>query len=197
FSHEDVPAQTLDGKIDASELRNPRRPRAGRVDHGARAALIGLRAHTGDAAVRAGDRGDRRIFRERDPGFACARDVTIQHAGRIGVAVFRAEGAEPNVVGARVIEKGLGLGSGDATRGDAEARPHRERTLERGNIALLRDQEEIADLMEVRVGPDLVGESVDGRYRSLRELDVDLARELETNAAGILARRSEPKSIAF
>src|SRR6266568_7962324 len=51
--------------------------------------------------------------------------------------------------------------------------------------------------MEMRVGPDLFGEPFDVRERALREPNVDLARELETNAAGILARRSGPEAVAF
>src|SRR2546426_452262 len=66
-----------------------------------------------------------------------------------------------------------------------------------GDIAVLGDEKEVADLMKVRVGPDLVGETLDMRERALRELDVDLARELKTNAAGILARRSGSEPIAF
>ena len=60
--------------------------------------------------------------------------------------------------------------------------------LERRDVALLGDEEEVADLMEVRVGPDLVRESLDVRESALRELDVDLARKLKTDAARVLAR---------
>ena len=66
-----------------------------------------------------------------------------------------------------MLEKGLGLDSGNATRGDAEARPHREGTLECGDIPVFGDEEEVAHLMEARVGPDLVCESLDVRERSL------------------------------
>ena len=51
--------------------------------------------------------------------------------------------------------------------------------------------------MEVGVRADLVGESLDVRKRALRELDVDLARELKTNAARVLAGRTGSESIAL
>src|SRR5439155_2566973 len=80
FGHEDVPAERLDRKLDARELRDLRRPRAGGIYDGARSDLVRLRAQSGDAAVGAGDRHDRGILHERDAAFARARDVAVQHA---------------------------------------------------------------------------------------------------------------------
>ena len=57
----------------------------------------------------------------------------------------------------------LRLRGGDPACGNAKLRPHRERALERRHVALFGDQEEIADLMEVRIGADLIGESLDVR----------------------------------
>src|SRR5207245_5243136 len=111
--------------------------------------------------------------------------------------VLRAEGPEPNVVGARMRKERLRLCGGYATCGDAELRPHRERALERLHVALFSDEEQVADLMEVRIGADLIGESLDVRKRALRETDVDLARELQTDAAGILSRGSRPETVTF
>ena len=91
----------------------------------------------------------------------------------------------------------LRLRGGDPACGNAKLRPHRERALERRHVALFGDQEEIADLMEVRIGADLIGESLDVRKRALRETDVDLARELQTDAAGILSRGSGPETVTL
>src|SRR4029079_5834355 len=127
------------------------------------------------------------IFRERDAGLARARDVAGQHARGIRVAVFRAERPEAHVVGASVFEELFRFSCGDATRGNIEARPHRQRSLECGDIAIFGDEKEVADLMEVWIGPDLVLESLDMWKRTLRKFDVDLARELKTDAAGVLS----------
>src|SRR2546430_8588900 len=51
--------------------------------------------------------------------------------------------------------------------------------------------------MKVRVRADLVCESLDVGKRALRELDVDLARELQTDAARVLAGRTGAEPVAF
>src|SRR5438445_787398 len=86
---------------------------------------------------------------------------------------------------------------GHAASRDAEARPHRERTLEGGHVTVLGDEKQVTDLMEMRIGPDLLRESLDVRQRALGELHVDLARELQPNAARVLPSRARAESVAF
>src|SRR5439155_3563515 len=72
-----------------------------------------------------------------------------------------------------------------------------ERAFERSDVAVVGDEEEVADRMEMRVRADLVRKSLDVRKRVLRELDVDLARELQTNTARVLPRRAGAEPVAF
>src|SRR6266480_1980108 len=139
--------------------------RSGGIHDGARSDLLVFRAHTPYPAVGAGHCRDAGVLHEGDARFAGARHVAVQHAGRIGVTVLRAERTETHIVGACVFEERLGVGRGHLPCGHAEARPHGERALERVDIAVLADEEEVADLMEMRIGPDLVRESLDVRKR--------------------------------
>src|SRR2546430_1574328 len=103
--------------------------------------LIEVRSRMGnrDRARSTTDGMKSQLTLSSNAGFAGARDIAVQHAGGIGVAVLRAERTEAHVVGARVFEERFGLGRGHPPRGDAEACPHGERALERVCVAVFGD----------------------------------------------------------
>jgi hypothetical protein len=61
---------------------------------------------------------------------------------------------------------------------------------ERFDVGRLREQEQVAVLVEIDRHADDLLEASDHRDRFLRQLDVGRVRELMTDAAGVLARRS-------
>jgi len=62
-----------------------------------------------------------------------------------------------------MLEEATWPRSGHAARRDTETGPHRKRALERGDVPILCDEKEIADLVKMRVGADLLFESLDVR----------------------------------
>ena len=85
----------------------------------------------------------------------------------------------------------------EALRRHVEPLPHRERRLERRHVALLGDEEQVADLAEMRIDAHLLLEALDARQRAQRQPHVDLRRELETNAARVARRRAAAEVVAL
>jgi len=174
-----------------------RAPRAGGVHDGAALDALITRADRRDSATRHVDRAGRRALAELDAALARAGDVALQDRVRIGVAVPRAESREAHVVDAHLGEDRLGLRSGQPSRRYSEALPERERALERHDVPFLGDEKEVADLMELRVDAHFVPECFEPRQRTLREPDVHLGRELQPDAAGVLAGRPVAQTVAL
>ena len=79
----------------------------------------------------------------------------------------------------------------------AEPSLHPERVLERCDIALFGNEEQVSDLTKVRIDAHLFGEVLDPRQRSQRQPHVDLSGELKAHAAGVARRRPATELIAL
>src|SRR5205823_7918241 len=149
------------------------------VYHGRGAELPAVRADAGDLPVRARKGDDLGAFDELGAAVAGTRDVAVEEARRVRVAILRAERGEADVVGTRDGTERLRLRRIDAACRDAEALPELERALERRAAAVRRDEEEEANRMEVRVDANFFLERLDAGNEPLREPEVDLAQDLK------------------
>src|SRR5438552_18717836 len=154
--HEDVAPQWCDRQGEPDHRADLRAPRAGGIDDGPAFDPLVPGADRDDLAVRYVDRPSRRALAELDAAFARARDEALEDRVRIGVAVLRAERGEADVVDADLGEDRLRLGPRQPARRHLQPLPERERPLERDDVALRGDEEEVADLVELRIDPHLV-----------------------------------------
>src|SRR5690606_20059660 len=67
-----------------------------------------------------------------------------------------------------------------------QALPHGKLRAKRGDVVLVRQQEQVADLIELDFGAGLFFEGFESVFRKHRHADVDLGAELRANAAGAL-----------
>src|SRR5215470_15846458 len=197
LGEEDVATAGEDGHGHAREPAHPRGGGTGCVDD-ERRRDVALRGPYAAHAVARHVNG-RHLHALHDAGAQLpgARGEALRHLGGAGQAVLRSPHGGNQIVDAEGGHEGLGVLGRDDAHIDAEAPLHRDALLEAAEVLLLGDEEEVADLLEAGIDPELFGEVLEHLEALQGEADLRLRRELRADASRRLARGPATHGLAL
>src|ERR1700730_1818445 len=184
---EDVATAGKDRHRDAGQPAHPRGRGTGGVDDYRRGDLTLGCAHAAHFAAGYVDGRHLDAFHDAGAQLAGPLREALGHLGGAGEAVLRAPDGGDQVVHAQRGHDGLRFFRRDDAHVDAQAPLERDARLEAAQVLFVRDQEEIADLLEARVDAELLREILEHAEALEREADLRLGRELGADAARGLA----------